>query len=249
MSEQKSGELELPVGYVAFHNLGKPKAWSEGDTPLYDITVAWPVSDYQAKSGPWADIKRVVHNVAVAKWGDRVRVKRDGAPPYHVPFRYGADRDSNPEQFADYVLATFRSKFPVPVVELHSDSDPTKLEPGDVRKGWRVIVAVRPKATATNVKRVTLYAYAVAAESTEPDEAFLEATAAGDPTEQAKKHFGGRRLAADTPTAKAKRDHAEEDAAAERAAHSHDRDEEAAEAEADKRGRDEPLGDGDDIPF
>lgn len=228
----KDPQLELPEGFLAFHNLATPKAWSEGDEPTYDITVAWPVSEYQDKQGAWPAVKRAVHAVAVAKWGERANAKRDGGPPYRVPFRFGADREKNPEQFAGYVLGTFRSKFRVPVVELHADTEPTVMAPANLTKGQRVAVLVRMRAYATSIRGVSLYAYAVAVSDTSADEGFLKATEQGDPVAEAQKqaqsHFSARRASAPKPTEKPA---------------------EADDTQAAEAGKDEPLGDGDDIPF
>lgn len=187
----KQDTLNLPVGFVAYSNLETPRAFKSGDKPKYDLTVAWPVFEYEDKNDhEWKAVKKAIHAVAVDEWGDRVNQKRDGAPAYKVKFRYGADNQKNPDQFKDYVLATLNSEFEIPVVRL-TGGDPEKVGADTVKKGMRVIVQVRPKAYAGSDRGVTLYAQAVAIYDEEPDLDFNEATSGGDAGSGAVSHFKG----------------------------------------------------------
>lgn len=187
----KQDTINLPVGFVAYSNLETPRAFKQGDKPKYDLTVAWPVKDYEDKgNAEWVAVKRAIHQVAVDEWGDRVNQKRDGSSAYKVKFRYGCDNQKNPEQFKDYVMATLNSEFEIPVVRL-TGGDPEKEEARVVRKGQRVIVQVRPKAYSASERGVTLYAQAVAIYDPEPDLQFNEDTSGGDSAGGAVSHFKG----------------------------------------------------------
>lgn len=181
--------VDLPEGVVSFANLVKPRAWTEADKPKFSVSVAWPVADYEAREGPWPEVKRAFHAAAVAKWGDRANAKRDGAPPYRVPFVYGADREKNPEQFDGFVLATFRSEFEVPV-GIREDGKVVKVDASTVEKGMRVVVAVKPRAYQSSWKGVSAYAHAVLLVSTDVDLDFVERTRGGEGG-NALAHFGG----------------------------------------------------------
>lgn len=211
MADGKERKIELPPGKLVYQQLDTPKAWADGDTPMYSLTVAWPVAVYEDKTpgSAFLRVKQAVHGVAKDAWGDRANVKRDGAPPYQTKFRYGADNDKNPDQFRDYVLATFSSKYAVPVYELHADADPTKFDPTDLRKGMEVIVASKAKAWTGNGRGVTMYPYGVAISNSVPDVDFNERTARAEDKE-GESHFAGRR--ADNAGDRAKADAADRDA-------------------------------------
>lgn len=206
--------LELPSGLVAYHQLDEPKAWKEGDVPKYSITVAWPRELYE-KDPAFKAVKQAIHKVAVDAFGERANLKREGSKPYHVPFRYGEDHEKNPEQFKGFVLGSFRSKFPVSVVELQEDAEPAGFDPKRVAKGMRVVVAVKPNPWKAMERGVSLYPKAIAIEETRPDLAFNEQTERkdeeGDPN-AGKAYFAKRRVKPRVETAKAK---AEEDESAE----------------------------------
>lgn len=194
--------FNLPEGLVSFHHLDKPHAWSQGDEPRYDATVCWPVKDYEANGAEWLAVKQAIHAVAQEKWGALADKKRDGAPSYRIPFRYGADNPKNPERFKDYILCTVRSMFDIPVVEAKADTEPVEMEARKVQKGMKCIVQVKPKAwEAGGNKGVTLYPVALAITDTSPDLDFNERT--GDTekppeakAEEAKAHFKGLRTKA-----------------------------------------------------
>lgn len=244
MAKQRT-VVDLPPGTVVFSNLTKPRAWSEGAEPRYDITVAWPAVEFDAKGGEWHDIKKAIHETAVDAWGDRANKRQDGGPPYKVPFNRGEDRE-DPEQFAGYVLATFRSKWPVPCVRLAVDGPPAKIDPSEIERGMGVSVAVIPNAYVTSFRGVSLYAYAVALERATVDEEFIERTQSQG-AKKALTHFDKRRAKADEAYTR----HADEEA--ERSAQDTVR--EADEYRAAKEGDAPPArqpddeDDGGDIPF
>lgn len=182
--------VDLPEGWVVYSNLDKPHAWNDSDKPRYGLTVAWPASEYDSREGPWPEVKRAFHEAAVAKFGSLANQRKDGQPPYRVPFRRGEEHGKDPDRFRGYVVGSFRSEYEIPVGESLNGAV-ARLDAGAVERGMRVVVAVKPRGYKTSWSGVSAYAHAVLVVGRAPDAEFLERTG-GSGAVDAVTHFSSR---------------------------------------------------------